>query len=237
MRYRSFLRPSNFALAVFIWLCVIALGYMFAQQASAQSTITLTPSITAGDGTLVTDVAWSTSPALPTGTPCTASSTPSTPQWAGAKAGSGSVVGLTFTADQRLTLACVFPGDSIVTFTWTPATTNTNGTAYTNRALTRIRHTFNATLPTSPLPACNAGGVSCVEMDDSTPTRPTMRTVTGVTTTGTLRAVATHVNASGLESAASNAVTKAFQGNVTVTQQVDLIVRSVPNAIGGFSAQ
>jgi hypothetical protein len=214
--------------------CVVA----HVRSVDAQNTITMTPSITSGDGQLTIDMSWSTNPPLTTGTPCTASAVPATQQWTGAKAGAGSVTAIgPFTADQRLALQCGFPGDSIVTFTWTPATTNTNGSAYTNRALTRIRHTFNATLPTNPLPACNTGGVSCVEIDDSTPTRPTMRTVTGITQTGTMRAVATHVNTNGAESAASSAATKAFQGSVTVTQQVDLIVRSVPNVVTGFSMQ
>lgn len=235
--YRRMIRPQ-IGLVCLIFILFFALGFMFAQQANAQSTITMTPSITSGDGQLTIDMTWSTNPPLATGTPCTASAVPATPQWSGAKAGSGSAAGLgPFTADQRLALQCGFPGDSIVTFTWTPATTNTNSSAYTNRGLTRLRYTFNASLPTNPLPACGTGGVTCVDIDDSTATRPTMRTVTGITQVGTLRAFATHVNAASIESAASNAATKQFQGTVNVTQQVDLIVRSVPNAITGFGAQ
>lgn len=199
----------------------------------AQSTVTLTPSVTAGDGTLVTNLTWSTNPPLSTGTPCTASSVPSTPQWTGAKAGSGSVTGLTFTADQRLTLACTFPGDSIVTFTWTNPTQNTDNSPYTNPQSVRIKYTFNPTLTTNP--AVAASGETHVDVSQ-TPAS-TMRTVTGINQTGTLRGAAFAQNTNGVFSAMSNAATKVFQGNVVVTQQVDLIVRSVPNVVTGFTMQ
>ena len=68
-----------------------------------------------------------------------------------------------------------------------------------------------------------------------------MRTVTGITTVGTLRA---HMFASSGAapnpirwSAPSNAAMKMFTGNVTVTQQVDLVVWAIPNAPGSFGAQ
>lgn len=204
-----------------------------AAPAFAQSTVTLTPSITSGDGTLVTDLSWSTSPPLTTGTPCTASSVPSTPQWSGTKAGSGSVTGLTFTADQRLTLVCTFPGTSIAEITWTNPTTNTNGTPYTNPSIVRLKHTFNPALTTNP--AVAASGET--HTDVSQVPASTMRTITGLTSVGTFRVAAYAQNTNGAFSAPSNSATKVFTGNVQVTQQVDLIVRSVPNVVTGVSIQ
>lgn len=230
---RDFPKPIDYLALAIIGLCM--LGYLWlAWPASAQSTVTLTPSVTAGDGTLVTNLSWSTSPPLSTGTPCVASSTPTTPQWTGAKAGSGSVTGLTFTADQRLTLVCTFPGDSIVTYTWTNPTTNTNSTPLTDLRGVRIKQTFNATLSADPTVA--AAGETHIDVPQ-TPAPQTTRTVTGITQTGTLRAAAYAWNQANIYSGASNVATKAFQGSFTVTQQVDLIVRSVPNAVAGFSSQ
>ena len=201
----------------------------------AQNTVTLTSSVTSGNGSITTNLTWSTNPALTAGTPCVGSGHP---MWNGNKAGSGSQ---TITIDQSgtlpLTLTCTFPGSSLIEFSWNPATTNTDASAYiqSQRNLTRIRYTFNATLPTNPLPACTATGITCVEMDDSGASRPTVRTVTGISQTGTLRAVATHVNALGVESSASNAATKVFAGAVPVTQGVSITVNPVPNGPTNFS--
>ena len=210
----------------------LALGLTL--HAHGQMPVTMTPSVTAGDGTLVTNLSWSTNPPLSTGTPCTASSVPNTTMWTGAKAGSGSVNGLTFTADQRLSLVCTFPGDSIVTYTWNAPTQNTNGTPLTDLSGFRIKQTFNAALTTNPQVA--ATGETHIDVAAS----QTMRTVTGISQTGTMLG---HMYAKAGSapnerwSAPSNGAMKMFTGNVQVTQQVDLIVRSVPNVVTGFSMQ
>lgn len=212
----------------------LLLALLYCIPALAQNTVTLGASVTSGNGSLTTDITWSTNPPLTVGTPCVASGHT---MWSGNKAGSGSqTITIAQSGTLPLSLTCTFPGQSIVEFSWTPATTNTDSSVYSNRGLTRIRHTFNATLPvTVPLPACNTGGVTCVDMDDSGTTRPTMRTVTGITQTGTLRAYATHLNANGVESAASNAVAKTFTGAVPVTQSVSITVNPVPNAPSNFA--
>lgn len=201
---------------------------LYGGRVLAQNTVTLGASVTSGNGQLTTDITWSTNPPLTTGTPCVASGHAN---WTGNKAGSGSqTVTISTSGTLPLSLTCTFPGTvGIAEFSWTPATTNTDGSNYVNRNFTRIRYTFNPTLPVSPLPACNAGGVVCVDVADDVTPRPTMRTVTGLTTVGTLRAVATHVNSVNAESAASNAVTKVFTGAVPVTQSVSITVNPVPN--------
>lgn len=203
--------------------------------AFAQGTVTLTPSITSGDGQItIPTMSWSTSPALTTGTPCTASAVPALAGWSGAKAGSGTVTNLTIPQNTRLVLDCVFPGDSIVTFTWTNPTTNTDGTPYTNPKLVRIKHTFNAALTTNP--AVAATGETHTDVLQ-TPTPSTMRTITGVTQVGTLRGAAYAQNTNDAWSVASNAATKVFTGSFTVNQAVDITIRSVPGPITGFGAQ
>jgi hypothetical protein len=218
-------------------LAVLA-AFVLSSAAFAQNTITMTPSITSGNGTLTIDLTWSTNPALPAGTPCQASAVPATAEWDGPKAGSGSVTGLgPFTADQRLTLMCAFPGDSQVTYSWVPPTQNTNGTSLTDLSGYRIKQTFNATLTNDPTVA--AAGETHIDVAAG----QTTRTVTGIAQTGTLRAHMFARSGAGTTtdpvrwSTPSNAATKTFTGNVAVTQQVDLIVRSVPNTATGFTAQ
>lgn len=195
--------------------------------AFGQNTVTLTPSVTAGDGTLVTNISWSTTPALTVGTPCLAGG--DGVGWNGAKAGSGTVGPLTFTADTHLILSCTFPGDSIATFSWTPAPLNTNGTPYTNGKDVVVRYTFNATVSTGPTPVAG-------ETEVTSPVPNTMKTVTGITQTGTLRAVGFSRNVNNSMSVASTPpAVKVFTGNVVVNQAVDLTVRSVPNGPGAFS--
>lgn len=213
-----------------------ALAAAIALPAIAQNAVNVTPSVTQGDGTITTVISWSTTPALTSGTPCTASGHP---QWTGPKAGSGTNPPITISTSGTLpiSLTCNFPGDSIVTYTWTPSTTNTDGSAYTNRNLTRIRHTLNPTLATNPLPACNAGGVQCFDLNDAGATRPTMHTVTGITGVATARGFATHVNSNGVESVASNVGTKSFTGSVPVTTTVNITVNPVAAPPTGFGAQ
>src|SRR3990172_2984362 len=98
-------RVSLYARAVLLFALVAPLHLY------AQSTVTITPSITSGDGVLtIPTLSWSTSPPISTGTPCTATSTPASTAWDGPKAGSGTVTDLgPFTVNTRLTLSCQFP--------------------------------------------------------------------------------------------------------------------------------
>lgn len=199
-----------------------------AAPALAQNTVTLTPSVTQGNGSITTDLTWSTNPALTTGTPCVASGHPS---WTGPKAGSGSQTGIVISTSGtlNLVLTCTFPGDSIVTFTWTPPTQNTDGTNYANPKDVRIKYTFNATL--TPGPSCGTGE-TCVDV----PVPQVMRTVTGISSTGTLRAAGFARNLLDVFSDASNVATKSFQGNVPVTQSVAITVNPKPQPLTGFGA-
>jgi hypothetical protein len=209
---------------------VLLVAALLALPVAAQNTITLTPSVTSGDGTITTALSWSTNPPLTAGTPCTASGHPS---WTGPKAGSGSQsITIDMSGSFTIGMACGFPGSSIVEYSWTPPTTNTDTTSYTNRDIIRIKQTFAAALSAGA--SCSAGE-TCTDVDDSGPARPTMRTVTGITQTGTLRATAFARNSVGVFSDPSNVVTKVFTGTVNVTQSVLITVNPKPSAPGNFA--
>lgn len=211
---------------------IAALLALIALPAFAQNTITLTPSVTSGDGQVVTSLSWSTNPPLATGTPCTASGHPN---WTGPKAGSGTQsITIDMSGSFTIGMQCGFPGDSIMTATWTPATTNTDGTAYTNRDIVRLKYSFAATL--TPGPTCGTGE-TCVDVTDSGATRPTMRTITGITQTGTAKLGAFHRNTVGVYSDISNVAQKVFTGTVNVTQSVLITVNPKPGAPAAVALQ
>jgi hypothetical protein len=216
----------------------VALLALCVTPAIAQNRITpFTVSNDRGDGTLVTTVSWGTEP---TAQSCTATGYAA---WAGPKAPSGSE---TFTIAESgghaFNLSCVWPGDSIVTYEWTPATQNTDGSPYVDRKNTVIVRTFDAAFDFAnidPVATCASppAGVGCATLDDAASPRPSVHTVTGITQTGTLRSSAYHVNQQDAWSAASNVATKLFTGVVTVADSVGVTVDPVPRALSGFTAR
>lgn len=165
---------------------------------------------------------WSTSPP--------AVSCAATGDWSGTKAPNGTEQQAGTLTSKSYTLQCSWPGDSIATFTWVPATQNTNSTPYTDPVTTRIKYTFGATAPTAFDP-CTAP-IVCVDVPDTTTPRPSMKTVTGITNIGTLKAIALHINSQSAQSVASNATSKVFTGNVGVTQNVVLNFPGAPSTFG-----
>ena len=93
---------------------------------------------------------------------CTATGAP---EWGGTKAGSGTQE-LTLASSVTLNLECVWPGDSIVEFSWTPATQNVDDTPYTDPHIVRIKYTFNEQLAGGPDVCTTASGDVCVDVDD-----------------------------------------------------------------------
>jgi hypothetical protein len=221
--------PQLIDWALFATLGVVLLAFFWGLPASAQSTVTLGASVTSGDGSITTDVTWSTNPPLTTGTPCQASGHTA---WAGAKAGSGTqTITIATSGTLNLALTCTFAGDSIVTYTWVNPPQNTDGSAYTNPGIVRLKHTFAASLTAGP--NC-AAGETCTDVAQ-TPAPTTVRTVTGITQTGTLRAIAYARNALNIFGAGSNVTTKVFTGSVPVSQSVAITVNPIPGAVTGLS--
>lgn len=89
-------------------------------------TVTLTPSVTSGVGSISTTLTWSTTPAAQS---CVASGHTS---WTGDKAVSGTLAlpAIALSGTYTLTLACTWPGSSSsATVNWIQPTANTDGTA------------------------------------------------------------------------------------------------------------
>jgi len=104
--------------------CVLlACAPAFAQV--TEPTVTMGASVTNANGILTTTVTWSTNPAANS---CTASGHAS---WSGEKAASGSteLPPITLSGTYTLSLNCTWPGDTTATVSWTPPTTNTDGSA------------------------------------------------------------------------------------------------------------
>jgi hypothetical protein len=209
---------------------LLALALLVPLVAHSQNTLTFSASTTTGDGSVVPALTWSTSPAAAS---CTASGAPN---WTGTKAASGTQTLPAITSSATYNLDCTWPGDSIVTFSWTNPTTNTDGSAYTDAKSVRIQYTFGATAPaaisgTAPCTATSTPACAEVSMPAS------MRTVTGISQTGTLRGVAQACNQRDQCSVVSNAATKTFTGNVTVNRSVGITVNPVPGPVTAFGAQ
>lgn len=96
---------------------------LLASGAALAQTVTLTPSVTSGNGSLTTKLTWSTQPAAAS---CSASGHAS---WSGTKAASGSVdlPAITSSGTYTLTLSCDWPVDNTATVTWVAPTTHTDG--------------------------------------------------------------------------------------------------------------
>jgi hypothetical protein len=208
-------------------IVLAALAAALAAPVWAQNTIDFDVSTSTGNGQVTTTATWSTTPAAQS---CDATGAP---EWAGTKAASGTQ-DLTLTASVTLNLRCTWPGTSIVEYSWTNATQNTDGSPYTDPKFVRIKQTFDAAAAlTLPTIACG-GVVACFDRPDAIGARPTMHTVTGITQIGTLRAAAFHVNQLDAQSGPSNAVSKVFTGLVTVTESIGITVNAVPGAPSGF---
>jgi hypothetical protein len=104
---------------------LLACALLFSSAAFAQNTVTLVPTITSGNGSIATTLNWSTAPAANS---CTASGHAS---WTGEKGPSGSLAlpVISTSGTYTLTLNCTWPGDTTATVSWTPPTTNTDGSA------------------------------------------------------------------------------------------------------------
>lgn len=122
MKIQSFLdRHPALLPAVLLALLLVAI----ANPASAQTpTLDFTVQTSTSDGrSIVPRLVWSTTPAAQG---CTASGSST---WTGSKAASGDTTLAAIVATTSYSLSCTWPGDTTATITWTPPTTNTDGSA------------------------------------------------------------------------------------------------------------
>jgi hypothetical protein len=185
-------------------------------------TVTLTPSVTSGNGSLSTSLTWSTTPAAQS---CTASGHAS---WTGTKAASGSqdLPAITLSGSYQLTLSCVWPGDNTATVRWTAPTTNTDGTPLAKCA------SGDSTGP------CLAGfrvyrrvgssDMSSAEMTLVTNPNATSHVFTGLGV-GVQNFGVEAINGNGVPSAMSNIASKTITASTTRTESVTVTVNPKPS--------
>jgi hypothetical protein len=192
--------------AVAVFLCVCAM-------AARAQVLTLTPSVTSGNGTLSTRLTWLTTPAAPG---CTASGHAS---WTGAKAASGTqdLPPITLSGTYQLTLACTWPGDNTATVRWTAPTTNTDGSALTNLAAFHVYRRLNN-------PDMNGGEMTLVRDPAATSFRFTNLPA------GTHYFAVEAVNANGVPSELSNVASKVISATVSRSESVTVTVNPKPSA-------
>lgn len=175
----------------------LVLLVVIAGQALAADTVTLTPSVGAGN---VPTLTWS----APWASGCTASG-----GWSGSKASSGSQTLPAITATTTYNLSCTGAADTKALLEWTAPTQNTDGSALTDLAGFRIYY------------GTSASNLSLLQAINSASTRSFQHN--GLTV-GTHYYAVTAVNAGGVESArsatGSKTVTAAPSGSASVTLTV-----------------
>jgi len=176
----------------------------------ASASVTLTASSTVADGELTTTLTWDS-----THSSCIGSGHPA---WDGPKASSGTqqLPAITMSGTYALTLTCQSEGDMRATVHWVNPTTNTDGTAYTNPAGTRIHYGRSA----NEL-------VQTVQIDDPQATSHVFDALDA----GEWFFAARSVNANGAASTISNTASKVLRAEVTEAESVSLTVNPVPSAI------
>lgn len=177
-------------------------------------TLDFTLSASSSDGrTVVPRLTWSTTPAAAS---CTASGNSA---WTGTKAASGTQTLSGVTASQSYVLQCNWPGATIAVVNWTPPTTNTDGTAYTNPNGFRIQYGN-----TGPAESQLSQSVylNNAQSAGNTWTSPTLAP-------GTWYFGVKAVNTLGLESALSNVASKAMTAGTNQSRTLELAIK-VPGA-------
>lgn len=204
-------------------LAAVSLSLFLGARADAQTpgtgslTIATAPGTTAGQ--VITTLTWTTTPA---GAACTASG-----DWTGTKAASGTETLPAATPPKAYSLRCTWPGDTTATLSWTPPTTNTDGSPLAKCA---------AATDTGPCLAkyriCR--GASATTTTDCRDTN--IPAATGSTWTGL--AAGTHwfgvkaVTGQGVESALSNTASKSTSAGAEWTASVGV---KIPSTATGFA--
>jgi len=177
-----------------------------ASPAFAQNTGSFTLTTTVNETTLTPTLKWTTTPLA---TSCTASGDAA---WSGTKAGSGEQTLAPFpkSTPKSYALVCDWPGDRQALLTWTPPTTNTDGSPLTDLARYRIVYGRAANQLTQN-----------VNVNAPASTHTIQNLATGAWFFGIYA-----VNALGAESDLSNVVSKTMRDAVQWTQQTGVKVPS-----------
>lgn len=183
-----------------------------AANAQTAGVVSLSASPSSGTGSVTPKLTWSTNPAAAS---CAASG-----GWSGTKAASGSQTLSTIKSNTNYTLTCTW-GTGSANVSWTPPTTNTNGTALTNLASYKVLY------------GTSSGALTRVKtVDDPTSRGTSIASLTPATWYFAVRSV----NSSGTESANSSLASKAVKG-ATAAKTVTVSVNSSSGGGGALTTQ
>lgn len=184
-------------------------------SSACQAAVTFGASVTNANGTLSTVLTWN----APGASGCTASGHPS---WSGAKPSSGTLAlpAITMSGTYSLTLSCTTPGNASTVINWTLPTANTDGTALTDLAGSRVVY-----------------GRTATQLDQVRQVSPALASSQSV---GDLAAGAWFfavvvTNAAGVDSALSNIATKTITSTAVENASVTLTVNPIPRAPTGVT--
>ena len=169
--------------------------------------MTLNANRTSNAGSFAPVLTWSTNPVARS---CTASG-----GWSGAKAASGTQTLAAISASTNYTLTCTWSTGS-TNVSWTPPTTNNDGSPLTNLARFKVLYGTSSTSLTNS-----------VIVDDITARSATISSLTPGTWWFAVRAV----NTSNVESANSNVGSKAVSGS-TAARSVAITITAPPPTTG-----
>lgn len=188
--------------------------------ADAAESLTFTASVTSGDGSLTPTLTW----LAPGASGCTASGHSS---WTGSKPASGTATlpTITMSGTYQLSLSCTWPADSTTKLTWVNPTKNTDGSAFTDPKLIRIRWGSTASTMNQTTDVAAVGGAL-----------PTTYTFTGLPAGERLYTVSA-VNQRDVESAPSNTVSKVTTGSSSKTETVPITINPVPDKATGLTIE
>lgn len=205
-------------------LALFAVIALCAAVPALSQTVTLTPSVTSGNGSIATTLTWSTTPAASS---CTASGHAS---WTGSKAASGTqaLPPITLSGTYALSLACTWPGDSTATVEWTPPTTNTDGSALAKCATADTAGPCLAYFQVYRR-LNNADLSSGAEMVQARNPNAVSQPFTGLGA-GTHYFGVEAVNGNNVASVLSNVASKVITSAVTRTESVNITVNPKPSA-------
>lgn len=209
--------PVIRAVTIAVLLCVLG---MVASVAFAQApiyTVTLTVNPTSGKGSVTPSVSWSTSPAGATS--CVASGA-----WTGTKATSGTQTLPAITATSQYKLDCTWPGAAgTANVSWTPPTTNSDGSPLTDLTGYRIVYGTTQGNPNARIDVAGAATTSA--------------TVPNLTNGSTYYFYVRSVNAAGTESVNSNVASRTIVGGTppTASASATVTVDKVPSPPTGVT--
>ena len=209
----------------------VALG-LAAHVAEAQQQQPQNLKFTAGqaanaDGSVTPTLTWCTETGVSPGTTCTntgpATACTATGDWTGTKAAAGTQTLTSVKTTKGYALSCAWPGQDSITLTWTPPTTNDDGSPLTDLAGYKIWYGTSSSMSSNTIKeVTNPGVTSAVIGPGLAP--------------GTYYMVMAAYNAAKGESvkAPPTPLQKTIGAGVTVTQSVKV---TIPNAPTGLTAQ